>query len=691
VLGLDKSTLAAIVAVLGLGSLARADPVVPEGIAPAPPFTASQLAELPRSGWLTNGGNLFNERYSPLGQIDRDNVGGLKAVWRASLNGSGLERKQSGQAQPLEYNGILYTVTGNDDVFAISVTTGKVVWEYQSHLDPAKVVVCCGWVSRGLGMGDGKIFVGQLDNKLVALDQRTGSVVWSVQSETLKDGGFTITSAPLYYDGLVIQGHAGGDMGIRGRLKAFDAKTGKQRWVFYTVPAPGEPGHETWPQNSDVWKYGGGSIWQTPAVDPELGLIFVSTDNPAPDLNGSVRAGDNLFTSSVVALDVKTGRYRWHFQEVHHDIWDYAAPNPVVLFDAAVDGRPRKGLVEISKTGYVYLLDRVTGKPLIGIEERPVMQSVSQKTAATQPIPVGDEIVPHAVDVAPEGYNLINDGRTFTPFEDKPVVYKPVAAVNWPPSSYDPVSNLLFVCANDSMGVAQRNGEQFVPPPVGEPYLGGSFGRVDAVRRGILAAVNVTTNRLAWRRQWSDGCGSGSVNTAGGLLFLGRGDGRFMAYDKRSGESLWEFQTDAPINAPATVFEYNGVEYVAVMAAGTYYSPGKRGDGLWLFSLHGQMASLPPGAAAPAANEPAVAVVVATSPANPAHGNEVYRRTCEPCHGPTGQGGHGEGAPLKTGLTAASVVSIATTGRKDMPSFRGVLSAQELVDVASFITEQLVR
>jgi alcohol dehydrogenase (cytochrome c) len=667
----------------------------PEGssIAAAPAFTAAQLAAPPAMDWPTNGGNVLNQRFSPLAQINTDNVSGLKAVWRASLRGSGMERKQSGQGQSIEYGGTVYSITGNDDVFAISVASGQVLWEYQAKLDVNKVVPCCGWVSRGVGIGDGKVFVGQMDNKLVALDQRNGNVVWSVQSETLDDGGFTITAAPLYYDGMVIIGHAGGELATRGRLKAFDARTGKLRWVFYTIPGPGEPGHETWPADNDSWKHGGASIWQTPAVDPELGLIYVSTDNPAPDLNGAIRPGDNLYTASVLALDARTGKYRWHYQEIHHDIWDYGAPNPVVLFDATIDGKPRKGLVQLSKDGYAYILDRVTGKPLIGIPEQPVMQNAAQQTAATQPIPLGDELVPHFIDVAPDGYDLVNGGRTFTPFDDKAVVYKPLAGVNWPPSSYDPDSNLLFVCANDGMGAALRNPRAVRPPTtVGEHYLGGSFARVEAVRRGILAALDVRTNRLVWRRQWTDGCTGGSTNTAGGLLFIGRSDGRLVAYDKLNGRVLWEFQTDAPIATPVSVFEYRGTEYLVVLAAGTLYASGARGDGVWLFSLHGTL-----GPAPPLSNPGPAAVVGANADAIPDgapdlhKGKETYTQVCQACHGSDGQGSHGEGAALKPTLSLDTVFATALNGRKNMPSFRGALTPTQLRDVAGFITGQLVK
>ena len=665
----------------GVGSDASA-----RQISASPAFSAEDLLALPTDGWVTNGGNLHNQRYSPLTQINRDNVGKLKAVWRASLRGSGLDPKQSGQAQPLIYDGTLYIVTGANDVFAIDIESGKVVWEYKANLDPDHVVHCCGWTSRGVAMGEAKIFVGQLDNKLVALDQRTGKVVWSNQTETNKQG-YSITASPLYYDGLVILGYAGGDMGIRGRMKAFSAKTGKLKWTFYTIPGPGELGHDTWAQDNEIWKIGGAAVWHTPAIDPELGLLYFATGNPAPDMNGGVRPGDNLFSDSVVALEAKTGKYRWHYQMIHHDIWDYDAANPPILFDAVVDGEMRKGLVEIPKNGYVYILDRVTGKPLIGIPETPVPQDASQATAPTQPIPVGDDIVPHFIDIPPEDFNLINQGKTYTPFGNDPVIYKPVSAVSWPPNSYDPTSHLLFLCANDSIGMMSRTKEEFDMPPWGESFLGGAIGRANAPRRGIFQALDVTTNRVIWQRQWNGGCGAGSTATAGGLIFLGRSDGRVMAFDNRDGQPLWEFQTDAPVYGSISTFEYKGTQYLAVLAAGSYYSPGKRGDGVWLFSLDGTIDALDPSAVN--MREAQKSVVVAYGPADLAHGQKVYESTCTSCHGPTGKGGHGEGAPLPNALTVLRVVNTATNGKGDMPAFGSTLSPADLRDVANYIVTKL--
>jgi quinohemoprotein ethanol dehydrogenase len=380
-----------------------------------------QLVKRATTSWPKNGGNLFNQNYSPLTKVNRQNVANLKGVWRARLDGSGMNAKYSGEAQPIAEDGVIYIVTGADDVFAISVETGRTLWKYEANLAQEISTVCCGWTSRGVALGEGRVFVGQLDDRLVALDQRSGRVAWSIQAEQSQDG-YTITAAPLYYDGMVIVGFAGGENGTRGRLKAYDAKSGRLIWTFYTIPAPGEFGHDTWPENSDAWKHGGATVWQTPAVDPELGLLYFSTGNPGPDFNGQLRSGDNLFSVSIVALEASTGKYRWHFQQVHHDIWDYDSPNPVILFDVKIKGRSRKAVAEAGKTGWVYILDRVTGRPLLGIDEKPVPQDLRQRTSPTQPFPRGDSFVPQQIDIAPEDFHLINHGRIFTPFWTERVV-----------------------------------------------------------------------------------------------------------------------------------------------------------------------------------------------------------------------------------------------------------------------------
>ena len=468
--GVVAATIAVAIAHAQSGTIERT------AIVRAPAFSGRELTALPTTAWLTNGGDLFNRRYSPLTEITRDNVATLQGVWRTRLNGSGLGARYSGEAQPLVHEGVAYVITGANDVFAISLESGAILWTYEAHLDPSLSTVCCGWTSRGVALANGKVFVGQLDGNLVALDQQTGTVVWSVAAERWQDG-FTITSAPLYYDGLIITGFAGAEFGLRGRVKAFDANDGHLVWTFYTIPGPGEVGHDTWPPHNDSWTRGGASVWQTPAADSELGLIYFSTGNAGPDFGGTIRAGDNLFSSSIVAVDAKTGRYRWHFQQVHHDLWDYDAPSPVVLFDLEINGRMRKAAAEPSKTGWVYILDRVTGKPLVGIEERPVPQEPRQATAKTQPFPTGDAFVPHSIPIAPEGFRLLNEGGIFTPYWTEPVVARPGqgGGANWPASSYDPATGYLYVCATDRIGVftaSENGGDRGDLKPIGQQVLG---------------------------------------------------------------------------------------------------------------------------------------------------------------------------------------------------------------------------
>lgn len=563
----------------------------------SPGFSAQDLAAYPTKNWLKVGGDLFNRNYSPLKQINRDNVAGLKGVWQTHLEGSGLATKYSGEAQPVVYEGVLYIVTGADDVFALSVKTGAILWKHEAKLDQTISTICCGWTSRGVAVGDGKVYVGQLDGRLVALDQKSGTPVWSTQAERWQDG-LTITAAPLYYDGMLIVGFAGGERAVRGRVKAFDAKDGHLLWTFYTVPGPGEIGHETWPKDTDAWKYGGATVWQTPAVDPDLGLIYFTTGNPGPDFNGKIRRGDNLFATSMVALEAKTGKYRWHFQQVHHDLWDYDGPNPVMLFDVKVGGRVRKAAAEANKAGWVYILDRTNGKPLIGIDEKPVPQEPLQFTSPTQPYPRGDAFVPQSIDIAPEGHRLVNQGKVFTPFWSEGVVAKPSArgGANWPPSSFDPATDYYYVCATDAPNLFKGGESDQKFPQAGQGYLGGAFGGMPLPATGIFAALDMKTNRLVWQQRWKDNCYSGSVTTAGGLVFVGRNDGRLTALNSGDGQRLWEFQTGAGVNAPASIFEYQGEQYVVVYSGGSLFAGAPRGDSVFLFSLKGTLTA---GAAAP--------------------------------------------------------------------------------------------
>jgi quinohemoprotein ethanol dehydrogenase len=542
--------------------------------------------------WVTNGGNLTNQRFSTLKQIDTSNVKQLKGAWMTRLKGSGFGGKYSFEATPLVKDGIMYVITGNEDVFALNAKTGEILWERWSNIDQKITTVCCGWVNRGLAMGEGMLFLGQFDANVIALDMKTGKEVWKTQIETWQDG-YGITSAPLYYDGIVYSGITGGEFGVRGRLTALDAKTGKILWRWYTLPGPGEIGADTWPKGTDHFMRGGATIWNTPALDPQLGLIYFATGNCGPDYDGSMREGDNLFCASIVALKAKTGEYAWHFQEVHHDIWDYDAASPVVLFDTTLNGQPRKGIAQAGRTGWVYILDRTNGKPLVGIEEKPVPQEPRQKTAKTQPFPVGDATVPQCAKPL-EGYEKA--GCIFEAFWEEPVLIQPsgVGGSNWGPMAYSPDTGNFYVVATVRTSAFARYGDAYKK---GLRYTGGTQAApIGSPMSGTFTALGGNTNKIAWQLKtpYRIGNGGGSTATAGGLVFHGEPDGNIYAYDAKTGETLWKFQTGFGAEAPPTVYEVDGEQYVAIAAGGNQITGSAYGDAVWSFSLKGQVNPLWP-------------------------------------------------------------------------------------------------
>ena len=694
-------------------------------IKPAPAFTAEELAAEPKENWLTNGGSLANARYSPLDEIDSSNVADLKGVWHVNLDGSGVATKYSAEGTPVVYEGVMYITTGADDVFAIDVKTGKQLWKYEAHLEKTIDTVCCGWANRGVALGDGMVFSGQLDGKLVALDQQTGKIKWTATVGKWQNGE-TITSAPLYYDGRVYSGLSGGEFGIRGRLTAFDAKTGKLDWRFWTIPGPGEAGHETWPAKGDAWKHGGAPVWNTPAVDPELNTLYFSTGNASPDLNGSGRAGDNLFTTAIVAIDATTGKYKWNFQEVHHDIWDYDAPSPVVLWDAEVDGKPVKGLSQPGKTGWLYMVDRETGKPIHGVVEKPVPQNkAEQRTAATQPYPSTPPFIPHTVSKAHfneiaklaeetfEGKVKVRHGEIFDPFgKDATVIAPgPAGGTNWPPSSYSPETEDVYICGIDSYSSYQT--EELDKFSVGKIYLSSvltlnGFGSY----AGRLVAQNVSTGEISWEKRFpNEACYSGTTTTAGGLVFSGRSSGELVAYDAASGDELWSFQTGAGANSTPAIFEMDGKEYLAFYSGGNSLAASTHGDDLWLFALDGELGPVAAGAAAeqgehageesPEANVEEDEVVPpeeegaeeeSSSGGDATAGKNVFAENCSVCHGADGLGGNG-GPDLTTQPLAKSMngaIEQVTDGGGGMPAFKETLSPTEIEDVAAYVVEVIV-
>jgi quinohemoprotein ethanol dehydrogenase len=675
----------------------------------APAFSPSQLATAPTLNWITNGGSTSNQRYSPLAQITPANVKNLKGVWMTHLGGSATAAKYSAESQPIVYRGVIYVATGADDVFAVDAHTGEILWTYHANLSQEITTVCCGWLSRGVAIGAGHVYIGQLDGKLVALDQQTGTVDWSVAVGHWNQG-YTITAAPLYYDGMVITGVSGGEFSIRGRVQAYDAKTGKLRWRFFTIPGPGQAGHTSWPAG-DAWTHGGAPVWQTPAVDPKLGLIYFSTGNASPDLDGSGRAGDDLFAASIVALHVKTGRYAWHFQEVHHDIWDYDAPSPVVLFDARIGGRIRHGIAETGKTGWTYLLDRATGKPLLPIPERPVPQDQAQRTSATQPIPSYPPFVPHQVST--KGYRevvktvranangkppgtIIRAHDIYTPFDQGVTVATPgpQGGTNWQPMSYNPKTGRFYICAQSGVSGYTRSGKLL---PEGKQGKQADIGSVLTLtgfgnQVGYFGAVDAATGRIAWQKRWPDSCYAGTMTTGGGLVFVGRSGGQLQAYDARSGDQLWSFQTGAGANDAPSAFAMDGKEYIVFYAGGNSLAASPHGDNLWLFSLDGTKGP----AAAPGAGQGVGHAGEAPSePTNQtgdaAAGQTIFQDNCSTCHGSNGQGGNG--GPNLTAIASAKqlqrVIAQVTNGGGGMPAFRGTLTDQQIADVAAYVVQRI--
>jgi quinohemoprotein ethanol dehydrogenase len=723
-----------------------------EAIAPTPEFTAEELEGEVGKNWLTNGGNLSNDRFSTLHEVNTENVHELKGDWVSKIGKEATSAKFSAEGQALEYEGTIYISDGADDVFAMSAKTGRVIWTYEPHLppDPLGEVVCCGWDNRGVAIGDGMVFDSQLNGDQVALNQETGKVVWN--TEVVKPGsGFSITSAPLYYNGKVYVGGSGGEYGVRGRLTALDAKSGKVDWRFWTTPGPGETGHNTWPSNNNAWEHGGASIWNTPSVDPKLNEIYFSTSNASPWV-GSEREGDNLFTSSIVALNAETGKYKWHYQQVHHDLWDFDSPSPTVLFNGEMNGKEEPGIGEPSKTGWVYLLNRETGKPIYPIPEVSVPQDPTEKTAATQPEPTMERFSP--AEASPEAVKnaeaavagdkpvpKVVGSPIFTPMSSDPsqlnlVGDSAVGGDNWPASSYDSEKNMYFVCS-------QMGSSGLIVPPKpqqyneGETYIGSDTVVSSGFNtKGLLTAYDMGTGKIAWQDKFAESCYSGAVSTAGGLVFVGQNNGELQAFNVENGEKLWSFQTGAGANTTVTPFEYEGEEKIAIYAGGNSLAATSHGENFWVFSLNGTItqeegeeqeaegtthagessggeeeaggketgAEAEPEAAEGEEAEPEATEEGAETgkeeaaaggggaTVDAAAGKEVFSEECSVCHGATGHGGNG-GPDLRTmplAKTQAGAEKQVTNGGGGMPAFSGTLSEEEIANVAAYVSEDIV-
>ena len=523
--------------------------------------------QLARAEWpAVNGAD--NQRYSPLKQINAGNVAKLGA----SAVITGIAPGTSPRSAPVIDGGMMF-VTSLRYVYAVDIASGKIAWRADPGASPSR---------GGVAVGGGLVFVGvgaPGDAMLVALNEKTGEQAWkgAISSPSGEATG-SASGAPLYADGVVSIG-TNADFGYRGQIVAFDAKSGKEAWRFYATPSPGQPGFDTWPKDNNAWLHGGGAVWLDGVYDAGQGLQLYVTGNAVPQYGGEYRAGDNLYTDSVIALDNKTGQLRWYYQMVHHDIWEADIAEAPVLFDAKVDGKVRKAIAAMRTDGYLFMLDRVTGKPLGPIEERPVPQDAYQKTAATQPYPVGAEPVLPDCDYwktqsLPKGFDL---GCFFTAASvDKQNLLAPVYGMRSTPMAYSPQTHLFYATGSAGLQWFRRSQDP-------DFYSLGFSNRVPGLGKlnyGVLAAIDSRTGKVAWSKH--GGRASGALATAGGLVFQTGGDGQLQAFDAKTGSVLWSFQVGGA-GGPPVAFERDGQQYIASVVGGA----------IWTFKLGGDLPQRP--------------------------------------------------------------------------------------------------
>ena len=482
--------------------------------------------------WLTYSGSYQSTRYSTLAQITRANVNKLKTAWIYQVRSH-----DKLEASPLVFDGIMYISEPASDVTALDLRTGRPIWSYRRNV-PA-VPVCCGRVNRGVAVLDDQLFIGTLDAHLVALDLKTGRVRWDVEVADYKRAN-SITAAPLAVKDKVIIGIAGAEYGIRGFLDAYDAKTGKRAWRFWTAPGPGEPGNETW--SGDSWKTGGAPTWVTGSYDPELNLLYWGTGNPGPDYAGDLRKGDNLYSDCLIALNADTGKLKWHFQFTPHDVNDIDANEIPVLVDATFRGKPRKLVLFGNRNGFYYILDRVTGEFLHA-------RQFATQTWARGIDERGRPIPNPASAPSPEGAKVYPDDD---------------GAANWYSPSYSPQTGLFYQNAREKGAIYYLTEAPYVP---GRQFLGASRRAVSGEEPwGALRALDAFTGEKRWEFRLTTPPWSGILSTAGGVVFSGDMEGNFFALDAASGKLLWRFQTGGAIYANPISYVSEGKQYVAIAA-----------------------------------------------------------------------------------------------------------------------------
>ncbi|MDE2253504.1 MAG: PQQ-binding-like beta-propeller repeat protein [Betaproteobacteria bacterium] len=492
-----------------------------------------------KGNWLLSGRAYDNQRYSPLTQINARTVKRLVPVAIAQTGYTA-----SFETTPLVVNGVMYATTPmvnkKQALIALNAVTGQTLWKYE-YTDGFNQI-CCGPVNRGATAGNGKVFFLTIDDHLVAVDAKTGQEVWKDEVAN-PQAGYSETMAPTFYDNMVIIGSAGGEWPIAGFVAAYDANSGKELWRWHSTSD-----HASW--SGDSWKTGGGMTWTTPAVDPERGLLIFATGNPNPDLNGSGRLGNNLYTDSIVALHIKTGKLAWYYQEVPHDVWDYDAVSNVVLFDTMDNGKMVPAAGEAGKTAWFYIVNRDTGKLI-----RKSEAFDQQKNMFAQPTDKGVDMLPGA-----------NGGS------------------EWSPPAYSPLTHMVYILGmNQLMTFTNEKDSPAIP---GQIRLGSTFKNVKGgLQDGTFTAIDVNSGKIVWDQHLAQPMIGGALVTAGNLAFTGEGNGSFDAFDAKTGEKLWNFNLGAGVNAPPIAYEVNGKEYIAVAAGGNFQLNYPYGDAIAIFTL----------------------------------------------------------------------------------------------------------
>ena len=503
--------------------------------------------------WLSYSGTPLNQRFSGLTQITPANVKNLQLQW--IWQARSLEKFET---TALAVNGVLYTVQAPNDVVALDAETGRPYWTF-AYSPSADARTCCGRVNRGLAILGDTLYMGTIDAHLLAIDAKSGELLWNTTVAKSSER-YSITMSPLIVKDKVIIGTAGGDGPIRGQIAAFDAKTGKELWRFFTIPGPGEPGNETWSGNS--WMTGGAGVWNAGAYDPETNLAFFGTGNPAPDWDGRGRVGDNLYSDSVVAIDTDTGKLKWHYQFTPHDELDYDSTQVPVLADIQFRGRPRKAMLWANRNGLMYVLDRTTGEFLLG---RPYVKVnwMDGFDAKGRPQRV-------------EGKVPTKEGTLIQPHVH--------GATNWAPPSFSPRTGWFYVAHWENSATVVTEG--LSPRPAGANPRQTTMGQVNLQTffnnedeaYGVVRAYDPQTLERKWEYRMSDITWGGVLTTASDLVFSGGKEGYFFALDAKSGGLLWKAALGGQVNSGPMSYSVNGKQYVTVAAGSSLFAFALPGD-----------------------------------------------------------------------------------------------------------------